>query len=98
FDSPEIRRAMILALDRKSFIDILAEGQGDVGGAMQPPPQGVWGMPAEMLSTLPGYGSDIDKNRTEARKVMEKAGFGPTNRLAVKGSFRNTPPFRHPAS
>jgi peptide/nickel transport system substrate-binding protein len=97
FDSPEIRRGMVLALDRKSFIDILAEGQGDVGGAMQPPPQGVWGMPAEMLSTLPGYGSDIDKNRTEARKVMEKAGFGPTNRLAVKVSVRNTPPFRDPA-
>jgi peptide/nickel transport system substrate-binding protein len=97
FDSPEIRRAMVLALDRKSFIDILAEGQGDVGGAMQPPPQGVWGMPAEMLSTLPGYGSDIGKNRTEARKVMEKAGFGPTNRLAVKVSVRNTPPFRDPA-
>ena len=97
FDSPEIRRAMVLALDRKSFIDILAEGQGDVGGAMQPPPQGVWGMPAEMLTTLPGYGSDIGKNLTEARKVMEKAGFGPTNRLAVKVSVRNTPPFRDPA-
>src|SRR5437764_11314332 len=55
FDSPEIRRAMALALDRQSFIDILAEGQGDIGSAMQPPPQGVWGMPAEMLRTLPGY-------------------------------------------
>jgi hypothetical protein len=38
---------MALALDRKSFIQILAEGHGDIGGAMQPPPQGVWGMPAE---------------------------------------------------
>jgi extracellular solute-binding protein (family 5) len=42
FDNPEIRRAMALALDRKSFIQILAEGDGDIGGAMQPPPQGVW--------------------------------------------------------
>jgi len=97
FDNPEIRRAMALALDRKSFIDIVAEGQGDVGGAMQPPPQGVWGMPVEMLSTLPGYGSDISSNRAEARKIMEKAGYGPNNRLAVKVSVRNTPPFRDPA-
>ena len=97
FDNPEIRRAMALALDRKSFIDILAEGHGDIGGAMQPPPQGVWGMPAEMLKTLPGYGPDIAKNRAEAREIMEKAGYGPDKRLAVKVSVRNTPPFRDPA-
>jgi peptide/nickel transport system substrate-binding protein len=97
FDNPEIRRAVALALDRKSFIDILAEGHGDIGGAMQPPPQGVWGMPGEMLMTLPGYGPDIGKNREEARKIMEKAGYGPDKRLAVKVSVRNTPPFRDPA-
>jgi peptide/nickel transport system substrate-binding protein len=88
---------MALALDRKSFIDILAEGQGDVGGAMQPPPQGVWGMPSEMLSELPGYDPDIGKNRAAAREIMEKAGYGPNKRLAVKVSVRNTPPFRDPA-
>src|SRR4029077_6928651 len=68
FDSPEIRRAMALALDRKGFIDILAEGHGDIGAAMQPSPEGVWGMPTEMLQTLPGYGPEIGKNREEARK------------------------------
>jgi len=97
FNSPEIRRAMALALDRKSFIDILAEGQGDIGGTMQPPPQGVWGMPAEMLRALPGYNPDVAKNRAEARKLMEKDGYGPDNRLPVKVSVRNTPPFRDPA-
>ena len=97
FDNPEIRRAMALALDRKSFIDILAEGHGDIGAAMQPAPEGVWGMPVEMLQTLPGYGPDIGKNREEARKIMEKAGYGPDKRLPVKVSVRNTPPFRDPA-
>jgi peptide/nickel transport system substrate-binding protein len=97
FNNPEIRRAMALALDRKSFIDILAEGQGDAGGAMQPPPQGVWGMPTEMLRGLPGYDPDVGKNRAEARKLMEKAGYGPDKLLAVKVSVRNTPPFRDPA-
>jgi peptide/nickel transport system substrate-binding protein len=97
FDNPEIRRAMALALDRKSFIDILAEGHGDIGGAMQPPPQGVWGMPGEMLRKLPGYGPDIGKNREEARNIMKKAGYGADKRLVVKVSVRNTPPFRDPA-
>ena len=97
FDNREIRRAMALALDRKSFIQILAEGHGDIGGAMQPPPLGVWGMPAEILGTLPGYGPDIGKNREEARNIMKKAGYGADKRLAVKVSVRNTPPFRDPA-
>jgi peptide/nickel transport system substrate-binding protein len=48
FDNPKIRRAMALSLDRKAFIDILDEGQGDIGGAMLPPPAGVWGLPPEM--------------------------------------------------
>jgi peptide/nickel transport system substrate-binding protein len=36
FNSPDLRKALAYAIDRKSFIDILAEGQGDIGGAMQP--------------------------------------------------------------
>jgi hypothetical protein len=55
-------------------------------------------MPAEMLRTLPGYGPDIAKNRAEARELMERAGYGPDKRLAIKVSVRNTPPFRDPAA
>ena len=80
---------MALALDRKAFIDILSEGKADIGGAMLPPPEGVWGMPPEMLATIPGYGPDVEKNRAEARKLMEKAGYGPDKRLKVKVSTRN---------
>jgi hypothetical protein len=36
---------MALSLDRQTFIDIISEGQGDIGGVMQPPPEGLWGMP-----------------------------------------------------
>jgi len=50
-----------------------------------------------MLSELPGYNLDIRKNRAAAREIMEKAGYGPNKRLAVKVSVRNTPPFRDPA-
>ena len=51
-----LRRAMQLSLDRKSFIDILGEGQYDIGAVLQPPPEGIWGMPLEMLQQLPAMG------------------------------------------
>jgi peptide/nickel transport system substrate-binding protein len=97
FDNPDLRRAMSLSLDRKAFIDILTEGQGSVGGVMQPPPNGVWGMPPEMLMTLPGYNTDVQKNRAEARTITEKLGYGPDKRLAVTVSTRNTAAYRDPA-
>jgi peptide/nickel transport system substrate-binding protein len=97
FDNPEMRRAMALSLDRKAFIDILSEGRGDIGGVMQPLPEGVWGMPPDTLSTLPGYDPDVQKNRNEARQIMQKLGYGPDKRLALKVSTRNLPVFRDPA-
>ena len=97
FDNPDIRRSLMLALDRKSLIDILTEGQADIGGAMLPPPEGVWGMPPDILSTVPGYGSDLEVNRSEARKVMEKLGYGPDHRLAIKVAARNLALYRDPA-
>src|SRR5205823_308071 len=89
FDNPKLRTALAYALDRKAFIDILAEGKGDIGGAVQPLPAGIWGLPAEMLQTLLGYGADVEKNREEARKIMQSLGYGPDKHLAVKVSARN---------
>jgi peptide/nickel transport system substrate-binding protein len=98
FDNAELRRAMALTLDRKSFIDILGQGEGELGGALLPPPEGVWGMPAERLQTLPGYGGDIKKHREEAQAIMQKLGYGPNNRLPVKISTRNIAVYRDPAA
>jgi peptide/nickel transport system substrate-binding protein len=97
FDNADLRRAMALSLDRKAFNDILSEGKSDIGASMLPPPGGVWGMPKEMLETLPGYGPDVAANRAEARKIMEKLGYGPNKRLPVKISTRNIPTYRDPA-
>ena len=97
FDNADIRGAVMLALDRKSFIQILGEGQGDASGAMQPPPEGLWGLPPDQLATLPGYGPDIEKNRADARALMEKAGYGPDKHLPLKVSTRNIPAYRDPA-
>src|SRR4051794_39160838 len=97
FDNAEIRRAMAPALDRKAFIDILFEGKADIGGAMLPAPAGVWGMPAEELAKLPGYGPDIGKNRGEGRAIMQKQGYGPDKHLPVKIATRNIAQYRDPA-
>ena len=97
FDSADLRRALALALDRKAFIDILAHGQGDIGAAMEPPPSGVWGMPADMLATVPGYDPDVGKNRAAARELVQKLGYGPDKHLAIKVAVRNVPTYRDPA-
>ena len=97
FDNPDLRRAVALALDRQAFIDILGEGQGSIGGAMMPPPAGAWGMPPEVLATLPTYGPDVAKNRAEAREIMQKLGYGPDKRLAVTVTTRNVQAYRDPS-
>ena len=97
FNNPELRRAMALDLDRKAFVDILTQGQGHLGGALQPPPGGLWGLAPEVLQTLPGYGMDVAKNRFEARQIMQKLGYGPDNLLKIKIATRNIPPYRDPA-
>ncbi len=97
FDNLELRRAMALSLDRQAFIDILAEGQGSIGGAILPPPDGVWGMPPDVLHELPGYGPDVQKNRTEARAIMQGLGYGPDKRLKVTMSTRNVEGYRDAA-
>jgi peptide/nickel transport system substrate-binding protein len=88
---------MSLSLDRKAFIDILTEGQGDIGGVMQPPPSGLWGMPPDLLRTLPGYDPDVQKSRARARTLMEKLGYGPDKHLALTVSTRNVSGYRDPA-
>jgi peptide/nickel transport system substrate-binding protein len=97
FDNPELRRAMSLTLDRKAFIDIVSDGEGTIGGAMMPPPAGSWGMPPDMVQALPGYGPDVQKNRTEAREIMKKLGYGPDKHLAVIVTTRNVAAYRDPA-
>jgi peptide/nickel transport system substrate-binding protein len=97
FDNADLRRAMALALDRSAFVKILFEGQADIGGSLLPPPAGVWGLPSDILKTLPGYGPDVKKNRDEARAIMQKLGYGPDKKLAIKVSTRNLGEYRDPA-
>ncbi len=97
FDNPDLRRAIALSVDRQAFIDILTEGKGNLGGAMQPPPEGLWGMPPELLQALPGFDRDVEKNREQARLIMKKLGYGPDRPLRVKVTTRDIPSHRDPA-
>ena len=98
FNNPDIRRALSLALDRHAFNDIMNEGQGKVAGAMLPPPEGVWGVPPEILGTFLGYDPDVKKRREEARAIMRRLGYGPENRLKAKIFTRDVNSFRDPAT
>jgi peptide/nickel transport system substrate-binding protein len=54
-------------------------------------------MPPDLLKELPGYDPDVQKNRMQARHIMEKRGYGPDNRLKIKVSTRDLPVFRDSA-
>jgi peptide/nickel transport system substrate-binding protein len=97
FDDIEVRRAVAMTIDRKAFIDIMTQGQGDAGGAMLPLPEGRWGLPAEMLRQLPGFDSDVAKSRAQARKIMEAKGYGPAKTIKLKIASRNLPTYRDAA-
>jgi peptide/nickel transport system substrate-binding protein len=97
FDDAKLRRVLSLTLDRKAFIDILSEGNSDIGATMLPPPQGIWGMSPEFLATVPGYSPDVAGRREEARKIMKELGYGPEKTLKLKVSTRNIPSYRDPA-
>jgi peptide/nickel transport system substrate-binding protein len=97
FDNADIRRALLLAIDRKAFIEALTQGTAEIGGTMQPPKDGVWGLSPDVLAGLPGFGPDVEQNRAEARGIMERLGYGPNNRLKFKISTRGLPLYREPA-
>jgi peptide/nickel transport system substrate-binding protein len=94
FNDEKMRTALALTIDRKAFVDILSEGQDIIGGAMQPPPAGVWGVGPEALKDMPGYGGDVEAARERARALMREAGYGPDKRLKIKVSTRNNASYR----
>ena len=75
FDNIDLRRAVALTIDHQAFIDILGEGQGDIGTAMLPGPEGIWGMPKEMMQKLPGYDPDIVKQSRRSPRADAEGGL-----------------------
>jgi peptide/nickel transport system substrate-binding protein len=83
-----MRRALVLALDRRQLVDKVTNGDALIGGTMQPPPDGMWGLPPDMLAVVPGYGPDVAQNREQARALMRKLGYGADKHLKIKLSTR----------
>ena len=78
FDNPDLRRAVALSLDRQAFIDILQQGQGNIGAQMLPPPEGLWGMPPELLKTFSGYDPDTAKTAPRRARSWRRLATGQT--------------------
>ena len=88
FDNPKARLAASLAIDRDAVIKSIHRGRAFKGGAMMPPPWGVWGIPAKELQSAPGYG-EVEKNREDARSLMKELGYSKEKPLKVKLSTRS---------
>ena len=97
FDKPEVRRAVALTLDRKAFIDTLTQGKGDIGGAMLSPPDGVWGLPSEMLKTLPGYDPDVRRIGPKRASSWRSSATGRTTGSRSRCRPAISRPYRDPA-
>ena len=91
-----VRRALALVIDRKAFNDVLNQGRVQIGGIFVPPPAGTWGLAPKDLADAPGYGPDVEKNRREARELMQAAGYTPSNPLKVRMMVVNRPKQTHP--
>ena len=97
FDNADVRKAMVLSIDRSAFTEIIGQGTNRLGGSMLPPPEGLWGMPPDFLATVAGYGADHEKQRAEGRKIMEGLGYTADKPLKIKVSTRNIATYRDQA-
>src|SRR5437016_1703281 len=86
-NDPRVRKAINLALDRKAYQAGPRLGAASFGGAMQPKPGGIWGLPVAEVTKLPGMG-DPAKQKAEARKLLAEAGYGPSNPMKLTVSTR----------
>ena len=87
FTDARVRRAVSLAIDRQGYVQAVRQGGAVVGASMQPRPWGIWGLPNDQLSDLPGFGDPL-KTRAEARQLLTDAGFGPGRPLRITMSTR----------
>jgi ABC-type transport system substrate-binding protein len=80
--------------------EVTASGEHEVVFHLNRPPgpEGSWGMPPEEVAKLPGYDTNVEQSRAEARKIMEALGYGAGNRSPQSLSQVNqsSPPLPHP--
>ena len=81
--STRSRRAMALSIDRQALDRDHRQVRRPRWRAA-PAARWLWGMPADEVKLLPGYGPDVHKNRAEGRQIMQQAGYAPDKTLDIK--------------
>lgn len=86
FDDPRVRRALSLAIDRWGGNESLSKITfvKATGGFLRPGYE--YALPEEEVRKFPGYGTDIEKSRAEARRLLAEAG---AENLTIKLHNRN---------
>ena len=73
FNDRRVRKAVALATDREKMIGIAAEGWGLLGGFIGP--HTPFALPLDALKQHPQFGPDMEKRRTEAKRLLVEAGY-----------------------
>jgi peptide/nickel transport system substrate-binding protein len=75
FSDERVRKALTLGLDRYTMGRVLfpLTSLKDVGGLLRPGTE--FALPQAELQQLPGFGTDIEKSRAEAKKLLAEAGY-----------------------
>lgn len=73
FDDARVREALNLLVDRYAAIQVLAQGEGMIGGFMLP--GGPWSLPEEEIRKFSGYAKDKATELERAKKLMAEAGL-----------------------
>jgi len=84
FSDLRVRRALSLAIDRHTMSRVLSpiNGLKLIGGLMRPGSE--WEMPERELQKLPGFGTDAEKNRAEAKRLLAEVGYPNGFKLVLK--------------
>jgi peptide/nickel transport system substrate-binding protein len=75
FNDVRVRKALTLAIDRYTMSRVLypIDGLKLIGGLMRPGSE--WEMSEADLQKLPGFGTDAEKNRAAAKRLLAEAGY-----------------------
>jgi len=90
FDNPLVRKAVNLALDRRSYVKSVRQDGAVIGAALMPRPMGFWGLGEPDLRTLAGY-RDPARDKAEAKRLLAEAGYGPGKPLRLEMVTRTSP-------
>lgn len=83
FNDIRVRKALAYSINHDEALKVLMDGDGQVGGHNVP--GSPWSISEEELSTIPGYGKDVEANRAEAKRLLAEAGYPDGFETTLKG-------------